>query len=143
MRFLSNSIAETKAIGRQIAATLRGGDCVLLYGDLGAGKTALVKAMAEYFGVAENRITSPTFTLLNLYKIKNSEIKNLAHIDTYRLENEKELIEIGVEDYLGEQSTITFIEWPEKLKELLKNKKIIKIILKQVDNDKREITVLS
>lgn len=111
-----------------MSAQLHGGDILLLIGDLGAGKTSLVKGVAAGLGIKQE-ITSPTFTLMNVYKIKNYKIKNLIHIDTYRLKNEKELVEIGVEDYLGQPDTVCVIEWPEKITELLKNKKTTTIAL--------------
>ena len=149
MKYTSNSSEETKKIGRQIAATLTGGDIILLYGDLGAGKTTIMKGIAEYFGISEDKITSPTFTLMNVYEIENyfirrnlgegGRITNLVHIDTYRLENEQQLVEIGVEDYLGDESCLTFIEWPEKIENLLSLKKTRQITLKHIDENKREI----
>lgn len=165
MVYISNSSEETKTIGKKIAAELNGGDVVLLFGDLGAGKTTIIKGIAEYFGITEDKITSPTFTLMNVYEITRLrpsglrageanlkfKIENLVHIDTYRLENEKELLEIGVEDYIGNESCITFIEWPEKIVNLLKNTrqglvrteraKTRQITLKHVDGNKREIIV--
>ena len=128
MNYRSISEQDTKNIAKKIAASLKGGDIVLLYGDLGAGKSTFTRGVAEYFQINET-ITSPTFTLMNIYQIKNSEIKQLAHIDTYRLENEKQMIEIGAEDYLGAPDTICFIEWPEKLETLIENKKITKITI--------------
>jgi tRNA threonylcarbamoyladenosine biosynthesis protein TsaE len=124
--------------GKEFAKTLHGGDIVLLEGDLGAGKTTLTKGVAEYFGV-KKKITSPTFTLMNVYQIKNhkSKIINLVHIDTYRLDDEKKLIEIGVEDYLGAADTVCLIEWPEKLKNLLRGKKIIKIKIEHLDKGRK------
>ncbi len=150
MNYTSNSSEETKKIGKQIAATLTGGDIILLYGDLGAGKTTIMKGIAEYFGISEDKITSPTFTLMNVYEIENYvkprltplgelKIKNLIHIDTYRLDNEQQLVEIGVEDYLGDESCLTFIEWPEKIENLLSLKKTRQVTLKHIDENKREI----
>lgn len=117
--FTLNSPKETFEYGKKLAAKLNGGDILLLSGELGAGKTSLVKGIAKGLGV-KREITSPTFTLLNIYKIKNSKIKNLVHIDTYRLKDEKELLEIGVEDYFGKSNTVCIIEWPEKISGLLK-----------------------
>ena len=142
MEYLSSSNDETLEIGKQIASTLQGGDIVLLYGELGAGKTTLTKGIANGFGITED-ITSPTFTLMNMYPVKNnaSGIQTLVHIDTYRLENAQELLDIGVEDYLGSPDTITIIEWPEKVESLVKNKKIISVYLNHVENETRKITI--
>ncbi|MEK7623903.1 MAG: tRNA (adenosine(37)-N6)-threonylcarbamoyltransferase complex ATPase subunit type 1 TsaE [Patescibacteria group bacterium] len=140
MEYTSTAASETRSIGNDLAKSLHGGDILVLYGDLGAGKTTLVKGIAEGLGVKED-VTSPTFTLMNVYGIQNEEfrMKNLIHIDTYRLKDEQELINIGAEDYLGTPDTICIIEWPEKIEGLLKDKKIKKIRIEHVDENKRKI----
>lgn len=126
--------------GKEIASKLKGGDIVLLHGDLGAGKTTLTKGIAMGLGITDD-IVSPTFTLMQEYKIEDSrfKIKRLLHVDTYRLENEEQLIEIGVEDYLGDKETVCVIEWPEKIKRLLKNKKVHNIIIEHNNIQGRKI----
>lgn len=141
-----NSPQETFAYGKKLSAKLKGGDILLLSGELGAGKTSLIKGLAAGLGI-KNEITSPTFALMNIYKVKSpkSKVQSLVHIDTYRLKDENELIEIGVEDYLGHPDTICAIEWPEKISGLLKNTdkhKTISIFLKYGNRDEqREITI--
>lgn len=132
MKFTAKNEKQTMEIGREIAAKLKGGDIVLLYGDLGAGKTTMVKGMAIFFGI-KKKITSPTFTLMNLFEIQKGDIKKIVHIDTYRLQNEQELIDIGVEDYLGAADTVCLVEWPEKMKKILKNKKTLKIKIEHLN----------
>ncbi len=132
MSTITKSQSETEEFGKKLSAKLKGGDILLLSGDLGAGKTSLVKGIAKGLGV-EHEITSPTFTLMNVYEIKNSGIKKFVHIDTYRLKDEKELLEIGIEDYLGEANTVCVIEWPEKISGLLKDKKTTSIALEHTD----------
>ena len=145
MEQISRSEQDTLELGKKIAETLHGGDIVLLHGELGAGKTTLVKGIAQGLGIKED-ITSPTFTLMNVYRIRNQEpacrtgrsgIRELVHIDTYRLNDEKELIDIGVEDYLGDQETIWLIEWPEKLHALLEDKKCMRITLYHSEEGRR------
>ena len=131
------SEAEMIEYGKKIATELKGGDVILLYGDLGAGKTTLTKGIANYFGI-EN-VVSPTFTLMQVYEIQKDNIKNLVHIDTYRLEDEKQLYEIGAEDYIGDPNTICVIEWPEKLEKLLENKDIKKITIENTEDGRKII----
>lgn len=146
MATITNSPQETEKFGIKLSQKLRGGDIVLLSGDLGAGKTSMVKGIAKGFGI-KNEITSPTFTLMNIYDIKDKKINTLVHIDTYRLKHEKELIEIGVEDYLGKENTVCLIEWPEKIIGLLKNpnlnkEKIMIINIEHSeDSNQRKITI--
>jgi tRNA threonylcarbamoyladenosine biosynthesis protein TsaE len=143
MQYTTSNQNQTISIAKEFASKLEGGDIVALHGDLGAGKTTFVKGVAEAFGI-EDDITSPTFTLMNVYGIKNSkfEIRNLVHIDTYRLEDEQDLIDIGVQDYLGEENTVCLIEWPEKIKTLLQGKKVINIFFEHADEtEKRNIKI--
>jgi tRNA threonylcarbamoyladenosine biosynthesis protein TsaE len=104
---ISNSAAETIAFGRQLAGRLKPGDVVALTGDLGAGKTCLVKGIALGLGVKQD-VTSPTFTLIHEYP-------PLAHVDLYRLDSAEG---IGLEEYLG-GPWITVIEWAGKVESLL------------------------
>ena len=137
---ITKSQIETENFGKKLAAKLKGGDILLLSGDLGAGKTSLVKGIDKDLGI-KHEITSPTFTLMNLHQIKNkkSQIKQFVHIDTYRLKDEKELLEIGVEDYLGNPNTICVIEWPEKIAGLLGNKKTTSIALEHGEKPEERI----
>jgi len=135
MEIITSSINETVNFGKNLAGKLTDGDIVLLYGELGAGKTTLVKGLAAGFDV-KSEITSPTFTLMNVYPAGGS---NLVHIDTYRLKNEQELIDIGVEDYLGQPGSICIIEWPEKISGLLQNKKTTAITIEHIDQNRRKI----
>ncbi len=144
MNYITKSDSESKELGKKIAKHIKGEEIICLYGELGAGKTTLVKGIAEGLGVT-NEITSPTFTLMNVYPINNKQltINNLIHIDTYRLKNEQELIDIGAADYVGQPETVTIIEWPEKISNLLKNKKVINIFIDHQNNNSRLITVNS
>lgn len=137
--FISENNTATINFGKQLSRSLRGGDILCLYGDLGAGKTALTKGIAAGLGI-KKEIKSPTFTLMNMYDLPRSQAaRRLAHIDTYRLKNEQELIDIGALDYLGDLDTITVIEWPEKIDGLLKGKKIKKISIEHTEDGRRKI----
>lgn len=121
--YLSHSVDETSAFGRKIAASLRGGEVLALYGDLGTGKTAFVQGLAAGLGVKQV-VNSPTYTIMNIYSVKNKIIKCLCHIDTYRLGAADGLTDIGAIDYIGAPDTVTAIEWAEKAEELLPNKTV-------------------
>jgi tRNA threonylcarbamoyladenosine biosynthesis protein TsaE len=110
----SQSVAETIEIGRSLAQQFRGGEVFALHGDLGAGKTCLVKGIALGLGITQD-ITSPTFTLINEYPTGRLP---LYHIDLYRLDSPQDAINIGIEDYLT-PTGITVIEWAEKISDLL------------------------
>jgi tRNA threonylcarbamoyladenosine biosynthesis protein TsaE len=100
---------ETAAIGRELAATLSAGDVVLLYGDLGAGKTAFVRGLAEGLGVDRGEVSSPTFTLIQEYRGGRLA---LFHVDLYRIEDPREFDDLGL-DEIAEDGVLT-IEWADK-----------------------------
>jgi len=135
MKYTTKTTEEMIALGEKISSKLNGGDIILLQGELGAGKTTMSKGIAKGLEITDE-IVSPTFTLMNVY-----ENGKLVHIDTYRLENADGLLEIGVEDYLGQADTITIVEWPEKIKNLLDNKKTIEISIVKQDDNSREISI--
>lgn len=138
MEIISRTTEETTEFGKKLASQLKGGDILLLEGELGAGKTTLVKGLAVGLGI-QNEITSPTFTLMNIYPVNSDKIKTLVHIDTYRLKDKEELIEIGAEDYLGQPSTLCIVEWPEKIAGLLKDKKTITVTIEHSADNQRKI----
>lgn len=116
-----NTIEAMHAEGITIASGLHPTDIVTLAGELGAGKTTLTKGILSYFGIDPKDVTSPTFSIMNIYHAAehNESIKQLVHIDTYRLEDPEELLEIGFEEYISDPETITIIEWPEKVEHIL------------------------
>ena len=128
-KFISNSIEETKAFGKELAKVLNKGDVVILNGDLGAGKTALVTGVASYWG-KENEVSSPTFTIINEIVLK--EDLSLFHFDVYRLVDEDEFYAIGGEEYFDKG--ITFMEWGETIKNALP-KDYLEIKIDKDEND--------
>ena len=111
--FVLSSLNETKQLAEKLASFLTKENnypiSIHLSGDLGTGKTTLVKEVLNYLGI-ENFINSPTFTLIEPYEIDDLKI---FHIDLYRVEKISELSAIGLEEYLQEANSINFIEWPE------------------------------
>jgi tRNA threonylcarbamoyladenosine biosynthesis protein TsaE len=105
----SRSEQDTAAIGREIGSTLAAGDVVLLYGDLGAGKTALVRGLAEGLGVPADDVSSPTFTLVQEYRGGRLP---LFHVDLYRLNDPREIEDLGLEE-IAEDGVLA-IEWAER-----------------------------
>lgn len=104
-------LADAGRIGAAIGAALRPGDVVALEGDLGAGKTTLARAMLKARGLA-GEAPSPTFAIVQPYAPPEVDLA-IAHVDLYRIEDESELIELGLDDYLYEGALL--IEWPGRL----------------------------
>jgi tRNA threonylcarbamoyladenosine biosynthesis protein TsaE len=135
--FTTHSAEETTAIGRTLAAKMLPPKLVLLRGDLGAGKTTLVKGIAAGFGAAnEDEVTSPTFTLVHEYR---GPTATLYHIDLYRVDTQRELETLGLDDLMGE-NTILLIEWGEKFARFTKERDI-EISLERVEENERIIRV--
>jgi tRNA threonylcarbamoyladenosine biosynthesis protein TsaE len=111
---ISRSAAETMEFGRQLAQSLRPGDVIALTGDLGSGKTCLVKGIAAGLGVTQE-VTSPTFTIIHEYR---GGRLLLIHVDLYRVDKLAEAVNIGIEDYLNGPG-VTVIEWAERIASLL------------------------
>ena len=112
-----------------------------LYGDLGSGKTTFVKGIAKVFGL-EKTITSPTFVIEKIYKLKNQVCDNLIHIDAYRLKSGDELLNLGWKEISKNPKNIIFIEWPENVNDILpSDAKNIKF--RFVDKNIREIIFLN
>lgn len=103
----------TKKIAQDFAKTLKPGDVVCMYGDLGAGKTEFVRAMAQEFGITDY-ITSPTFTIVNEYRGR----LDLYHFDVYRIADSDEMYEIGYDEYINGDG-ICVIEWAELIDDIL------------------------
>ena len=101
---------ETADVGRRLATTSQVGDVVLLYGDLGAGKTAFVRGLAEGLGVPPGDVTSPTFTLIQEYRGGRLP---LFHVDLYRLNDPREIDDLGLDEIA--EGGVLAIEWAEKL----------------------------
>ena len=131
---ISHNQEETKEVGHKLAALLPNGSVVLLKGDLGAGKTTLVRGVAEALGINE-KITSPTFNIMKLY-LRGSKV--LVHIDAYRLEDRNE--DIGLDEYIGIERGLTFIEWPDYIANLIPDN-AISINIRNIGNDNRELTI--
>ena len=104
---LTNSEEETSAIGERLAASLRQGDVVLLYGELGAGKTAFVRGLARGLGASPEDVSSPTFTLIQEYAGRVT----LYHVDLYRLASPDELPFLGFSEL---DDGLLLVEWPER-----------------------------
>ena len=136
--FRTQSAEETIALGRKLSAELRPGITVLLRGELGAGKTTLVKGIAEGFHAAESdRVTSPTFTLIHEYR---GPKVMLYHIDLYRIDSQRELDTLALDD-LMDANSILLIEWGEKF-ERFRRERDVEIAIEHRGGDERAIEII-
>lgn len=110
----SSSTGITMAFGRKLGERIDRGGCILLEGELGAGKTTFVQGLAQGLGI-NTPITSPTFVLLNVYPLPQSSLlKQLIHIDLYRITEEASLAQLDLESLQADPNNLLIIEWPER-----------------------------
>ncbi len=131
---VSSSDEETQAIARELAATLKPGDVLLLSGDLGAGKTTFVRGLAQGLGIDPSEVSSPTFTLLHEYR---GGRLTLYHADLYRLDKTA-TEDLGLEE-TGVRDGVLAIEWPDRLSHEIAGARFVRIAL--VDDATREVTI--
>lgn len=111
-RIVLADLHDTDRLGQCLAERLPGGSCVGLVGTLGAGKTRLVQAIIAAHGIDREMVTSPTFSLLRSYPTAD---RTLHHMDAYRLHDEDEFLELGVEDLWEDNSAVMLIEWARRV----------------------------
>lgn len=134
---VSRSPAETRAVGRDVARSVQAGAIIALEGELGAGKTEFVRGFVSEC-VGEDKVSSPTFSLLNTYECGGNRIN---HFDLYRIRSDVELHEMGFDEYLFSGETL-LIEWPDRAEGWLPPG-IHRIVIEHVDSTTRRISHLS
>ncbi len=135
---ITRSAQQTRALGAELASLLQPGDVLALQGDLGAGKTCLIQGICQGLHV-EDVVNSPTFILVNEYygRIAATQIP-VYHFDLYRLADAAELVDLGLEDYIG-AGGISLFEWAERGADLLPQPRW-DIELEQIADDERRIS---
>ena len=135
IKYFSKSVEDTKGIGVKYAEALTPNALVCLFGELGSGKTTLIKSIiAELTQINPHHITSPTFTYVNTYSGK----KVCHHFDLYRLAGLDNFLEKGFDEYL-DSDAYSLIEWPERIEPLFKNRPHVAITLRSLNETEREI----
>lgn len=133
------NIKDINSISKLISKKLIYNRCIKFYGGLGAGKTTLIKALIKELGSIESG-NSPTFGIVNEYSDKDGKLLAF-HFDFYRIEEENEALDLGLEDYLN-QDCWSFIEWPEKIPNLLPED-CVEVHLKVIDEETRELKLVN
>lgn len=131
---LVKSEAGTKELAKDLSNVFNTGDIITLNGELGAGKTFLVKSICENYGIKNS--SSPSFAIVNVYEGK----KKINHFDFYRIKKIEELYDIGIEDYFSDENAIMFIEWGDLYPEILPPN-MFEIKIKFIDENSREIII--
>lgn len=137
---IASSLEETLSVGITLGEKAQLGDFICFSGDLGSGKTTLIKGIAKgALNIEPEKVSSPTFVYLNVYKSLAVE-KTLFHFDLYRLKSAEEFIRNGFEEYLDYPLAITCVEWSERITPLLPKKRI-SIHLKVLGENERKIEI--
>ena len=136
MQITTHSADETQALGQKLASRLAPGDVIAYFGDLGAGKTAFTRGLAQGLGITVP-VTSPTYTIVNEYL---SGRIPLFHFDMYRLSSSDELFDIGWEDYLS-RGGVCAVEWSENVEDALQDAIRVTIEKDADEPDTRHITI--
>jgi tRNA threonylcarbamoyladenosine biosynthesis protein TsaE len=132
-RIVTNSEQETFDLGRKLSGTLRPGTFVLLYGDLGSGKTAFVRGLAAGLGIDPGEVSSPTFVLIQTYRGPTP----LTHVDLYRLDTAAAIDDLGLEEMAT--GAVMAIEWADRLPRPIAESVSVKI--EDLGGDRRQITI--
>ncbi|MCC7522544.1 tRNA (adenosine(37)-N6)-threonylcarbamoyltransferase complex ATPase subunit type 1 TsaE [Candidatus Uhrbacteria bacterium] len=133
MNFIVARMEDWDLAAKAVADRLSPGSILALSGPLGAGKTTFVQALARALG-SKDKPRSPTFSLVRAYKTAHSAIKQLVHVDAYRIESEQDILPLGLEEYLEDPATVMAIEWPEQISAWLAGQ--THVIRMQIEPDK-------
>jgi tRNA threonylcarbamoyladenosine biosynthesis protein TsaE len=139
-KFISRSAQDTKDFAEKIASNLKGKEVVLLYGDLGSGKTTFTQGLAKALGITK-KIISPTFIIMRTYELPEQigDAKYFYHVDLYRTQSEHDIEGLGLKELLGKNENIVVIEWPEKISTPIENS--IKLYFKYLGEEERQIVL--
>lgn len=139
-KIITHNEEETFCLGQELGRTCRGGEVFALYGDLGAGKTKFVQGLAVGLGV-KSRVNSPTFNILKIYKTETSApVKTFCHIDAYRLKDAAGLAALGAEEFFDDRTTVSAVEWAEKVEGVLP-RSVKTITIEHLAGTDRKITI--
>ena len=136
MEYPSHSVADTERIAGDLARTLKGGECITLHGDLGAGKTQFTRGLVKALGGDGHAVSSPTYVLLHVYKTPTLTV---YHLDAYRVHGADDFEQIGFDELL-DQGGVVIVEWASRVAELIPQVHI-DVKIESLSETERRITV--
>lgn len=137
---ITKNANETRKLGMEMAKNIKGGEIICLAGDLGAGKTTFSQGFLKELGIM-GAVTSPTFVVMKQYvaERKGLDVKNIYHIDTYRVGSE-DILNLGWEEIIDDKQNVILVEWPEKIRDIIPPYAIW-LNFESMDEKKRKITL--
>ena len=135
------NLQQVSEVAQDLAILLKNYSIITLTGDLGAGKTTLVKQLLKQWGV-QDVVLSPTFTYVNCYQ--NDQGKKIFHFDCYRITSLDQFIELGFDEYLSEPGVLCIIEWPQVIRDLLNEQaagRVCDLEIEHMSDDQRKLTI--
>ena len=138
MEVITKSARGTQKLGERLSADLKSGSILVLYGELGSGKTTFIQGLARGLGI-KKRIISPTFIFIRPYTLTPKPC-TLYHVDLYRIKKETEAHGLGLEELFADKSAIVVIEWADRIKEILPRERI-DIYFNYLDENRRKIVI--
>ena len=135
--FICKTPQDTLDLGEKIGESLRGGEMILLSGGLGAGKTLLTKGILYALNFDVDEVTSPSFTLVNLYKTEKFDV---FHLDLWRIE-ENAAFAVGLDEIIEDETAVTIIEWSERLRNFSFPESVLQITIEGDGDDARKVSV--
>ena len=138
MKKILQTIEDTQAFAKEIAASLKGGEVLALVGDLGAGKTTFTQLLCKELGVTAI-VNSPTFVVMKEYEAAYEKIKHVIHMDAYRITNNEQMFELGLDRHISQKNSLVIIEWADKVKEYLDGLENVVWVEFRVDGDIRNV----
>ena len=136
-KIITKNFEETENVGYTLAKSLDLGKTILLFGNLGAGKTVFSRGFARGIGITEP-VSSPTYTIVQEYDIPTGG--RLYHLDLYRISGVESALAFGVDEFIDDPNAIRLIEWPMRIDGILPDD-CIKVSIEHIDDETREITI--
>lgn len=124
MNYIVANVEDWDAVAKAVVPELKPGMILALSGPLGAGKTTFVQSLAKALG-SKSVPRSPTFSMVRTYKTNQGEIKQLVHVDAYRIEQEEDMLPLGLDEFMLESGTVIALEWPEHVPRWLEKQALI------------------
>ena len=119
MKYIVAKVEDWDGVAQAVASQLKPGMVLALSGPLGAGKTTFVQALSRVLG-AKGNLRSPTFSLVRSYEVKAEPIRQLAHVDAYRIDDERDVMPLGLDELISEPGTVIAVEWSERISNFLR-----------------------